>query len=296
MKQKGFTLIELIIVIAIFAIFSLAVYNYQSGEFNLYRKLSAQTTLQGDAKTAVEQITFDIKKSRLTQYSVETDFTDTKFQTLISNLGTDYKPIVYIDFLNTDAHGNNYNSCLYAFKKSTRQLVKIFLTSNEFTLMDDSTVINITDGYDSTRKSYINQFATNTTNNELKYYQTQLPGLTGSNCFIYEEQGNYYLVYEVGSDYSVVNQYNLQQESSTVARAQTAGTNTPEQVIVNNVDSVNVVSTDIGVANAQNNSFNINISLSNSITINGQVTTLNQSFNSNATRLRYDGGDENAGN
>lgn len=325
MKHKGLTLIELIIVMAIFAIFSLAVYNYQSGELNVYRKLSVQTTLQGDAKNAVEQITLDIKKSRLTPDSVKTNYVDNntadvdvngvsvstrqlrvgKFQGL---LGSSYTPVVYIDFLNanTDTHGNNYNSCMYAVKElpdGTSQLVKVFLYSNEFTL--DTTVTNITDGYNSA--NYNNKFDSTKVASLLTTLKTKPIGWSdGDVKFVYEEQGNYYIVCGVGNINTVYSQYNLKQDSSDVKNIGTplsgATTNgVDEQVIVNNLDSFQVKSTDLDgsgalLADSPNNSFNISISLSKNITLNGKTTSLVKSFNSNATRLRYDGGDENAGN
>ncbi|WP_026882850.1 type II secretion system protein [Clostridium akagii] len=305
MKHKGMTLIELIIVMAIFAIFSLAVYNYQSGELNVYRKLSVQTTLQGDAKNAVEQITFDIKKSRLTPYSVETDFSDAKFHGL---LGSNYTPIVYIDFLNTDAHDTNYNSCIYAVKQlanGTKELVKIFLRSNEFTL--DTNHINIADeniyGTNSYSRGNYNTNSCTTFDqsivaNILPSFITIVPVLSNGYSFIYEEQGNYYLVHEVSG--SEVEQYNLKQESSVVNNIGALGS-VSEKVIVSDVNPVmpspvQVNSTDLGQANSLNNSFNISISLSKNINLNGRTTLLSESFNANATRLRYDGGDENAGN
>jgi prepilin-type N-terminal cleavage/methylation domain-containing protein len=300
MKHKGMTLIELIIVIAIFSIFSLAVYNYQSGELNVYKKQYTQTILQGDAKNAVEQITLDIKKSRLTPYSVETDFTDPKFQTLISTLGTSYKPIVYIDFLNTNAAGNSYNSCIYAVKQltdGTKQLVKIFLKSNEFTLLNTNPINIGSEQYGSYNRDNYNQGSCTTfdsnnfDNNMLPYFQNQIDGLNKNNSFIYEEQGNYYLIYEASSDNSVVYQYDLKEESSNVESAEIN-----EQAIVNNVASVQVIPLDSEVPNSENNSFNISVSLEKNITINGNSVTLNESFNSNATRIRYDGGDTNANN
>lgn len=115
MKQKGITLIELMVVMAIMAIFSLGAYNYSNAQFNIYKIQSAQTQLQYDAKNAANQIASDIKRSRFTSESVKTNFSESDFSELNKLI---YTPIVYIEQLGD-------KNCIYVLKKITSENVQI---------------------------------------------------------------------------------------------------------------------------------------------------------------------------
>lgn len=137
MKLKGITLIELMVVMAIMAIFSLGVYNFSSAQFNIYKIQNAQTQLQYDAKNAANQISNDIKRSKIPtsieeegkKYVVTEDsggFDGVKFSQL-----TQYTPKVYII---TQQDNKTY---LYALKNGTTKLVKITFNSDSDNLSID---------------------------------------------------------------------------------------------------------------------------------------------------------------
>lgn len=297
MKHKGITLIELIVVMAIMSIFSLGVYNYSSSQLNIYKIQNTETQLQYDVKNAANQIASDIKRSRFTSYSVETNYnvkddsgaivdgnqlSTGKFSTIIDSLGSSYKPLVYIDQIGG-------KSCMYFWKTSTKQIVKLDLTSNEFTLGNSTQIYN----YNINDYNNVNKF-----NDNNGYKASIIDGLTDKPDnmnndtvpLIYEEYGTYYLIYENGSDYY---QYTLLPQSNVVT-----ANGSSEKVIVNNVENVTVASVDLNsdstlADNAQNNAFNITITLKKSILVNGSPRDITRSFTTCASRELYDGGDTN---
>lgn len=296
MKKKGITLIELIIAIAIMSIFSLGVYSYASAQYNIYKKQDMEVQLQFDAKLAVTSIANDIKKSRFTEYSVQTNYADSsnsavskiQLKTGIFNglFPSDVYPIVYIE--------NNNTSCMYAVEQdgATYKLLKYSLTTNKYTLGEKHRI------YKYSPSDYNN---TNNFNDvkKLECLNNLSPKKADWNDenvkYIYEEYGCYYIVYGDSDDNMYL--YNLIPKASTV----TLGS---PSVIADNVDynpsigtGVTVKSTDIDSstgempANAENSSFNINVSLKKNITINGNDVSIEKSFSTCASRGRYDGGD-----
>ncbi len=279
MKHKGFTLIELIVAIAVFSIFGLAVFNFSQTQFNIYKNEKVQNDLQSDAKLAVSYISNDIKNAKTNPYSVETDFTEQKFSAIASDLkNKGYKPLVYID----DIDGNSY---LYAIENN--ELHKIAVTSAcEFTLKtnsDGALASNIITGYDPEDVSAYNgkQFSNNVQNSILPYLGQSLSWQAGVQ-FMYESYGQYFVVYyESGSYY----QCEMLPDTSNVTYKDTSLSGEEGTLITSNVDSITVVNAD-----SSNNAYNILVNLSENIIINGVNNTITSSYSTCASRLGYDGG------
>lgn len=200
MKNRGFTLIEVMAVVAIMAIFSLGVFYFESGSFKIYSHEKEQADLQFDCKTAVTEISNDIKKAKQSKYSVitETDFSkDNRFSTLFDGLEGNYKPVVYIE-------GVDGTNCIYAKRTDALgniNIVKFKIKANSFSLQKDASG-NVESGsriLDYNEKDYPQQLSNDKFDYEIEHLN--IPA-NWSYKFIYEESGKFYLVYNIkgGSD------------------------------------------------------------------------------------------------
>ena len=64
-KRKGFTIVELLLSFAIFTIISLAVFSVYQVGLSSWDTVSAQTHVSAEARTAVEKMNRELRKSRL---------------------------------------------------------------------------------------------------------------------------------------------------------------------------------------------------------------------------------------
>lgn len=229
-RHRGFTLIEVITVVAMMAIFSLGVYYFESGNFKVYSYEKEEADIQFDCKTAVTQIAQDIKQAKQSPYSIKTERFDigTRFDNLFNiQLGSNYTPLIYIEQI--DGEG-----CMYALKKigSETELVRIELTTNSFSLDKDAdnnvqntrSILNYND--DNTTGDYVGKkLAADKFNNEIGHLDVPSNWIGE---FIYEENGEFYLVYNIndGKHYEV----RLEEKANYILKANS------EKVIAKNVD------------------------------------------------------------
>lgn len=274
MKQKGVTLIELIVTMAVFSIFTLAVMNYTTAQLNIYKKVSTQTDLQGSAKLAVDYIAKDIKRCRFTPNSVETVFAASKFTNLTSPINRSYIPIVYIEDMNGSS---NY---IYVIDSTTNQLLRIDCTAKKFTM---DTTKGSTTNVDLT--NYDNE-CTNINVSDMVWNQN----IVGSDIFygVYEKYGNYSLICRHTDPTTlsdVYDSYPLLQESSDV----NIGSN--KKVIAHNVENLSgTYQVTVTPTDANNKSFNISVTLSKNVVTNGATSTIKRNYSTCASRIGYDGG------
>ncbi len=88
--NRGFTLVEIIIVVAIFALIGLAVGSFFSDTFSLQRLISGNLSASGDARRALKTMTAEIRTaspSSLGTYALSSAATSTF--TFYSNIDTD---------------------------------------------------------------------------------------------------------------------------------------------------------------------------------------------------------------
>lgn len=291
MKKKGVTLIELIVVLGIFSIFTLAVMYFESAQYNIYSNQNAESQLQYLSKLAVDQISIDIKKCRLTSFSVLTNednqLENNTFSGVLDN--SIYTPLLYIE----EQDNTGY---IYAIKIEKHELVKIPVTFNSFTLGTSSEVIS---NYNT--NNYPNKF---TTISAITSSFADTPAINYSNSdykFIYTSYGNYYLVYCVpladGSDDSSATHYQCKLiPMSSHIEANTAN----EKVITDNVDNISITAANVKYNDdyglSVSDAFNIIVTLKKNVTINGSVRTVSRTFTTCASKPRFEGGDAGAEN
>ena len=284
MKHKGFTLVELMAALALVAILGIGVSRFESSEVNLYQQQKAAAALQFDAKIAVEQISKDIKNSRYTSFSVETNYVDNNNLTISNNqlsngifstlnFGTTgtYAPIAYIDKFDG-------SSCMYAIKtlsNGTKELVREDLTSNEFTF--DSQSVSTIYSYNSADYPTSQKLSLLNQNKILAGMQSSIN--ISLVDFIYEENGSYYLI-----NHDTLNHY----QDKLIEQSCYVTNKNIEKVIARNVVSVSVCSIDMNIdrtmpTNAKNLAYNIDVSLRDS------RLNLTREFIMCSSKVRYGG-------
>lgn len=277
MKHRGFTLIEVMAVVAMMAIFSLGVFYFESGSFKIYSYEKEEADLQFDCKTAVTEISQDIKKAKQSEYSVITksgknlNFSDDRFSTLINTeLGNNYDPIVYIEQFNGE-------SCIYAIKKTTNEIVKFKIKSNSFSLPKDKNG-KVESGrriLDYKEKDYPQQLSHDKNNDKFDYeiQHLNIPE-NWSRKFIYEENGKFNFVYNIGS--SDTFEVPLDEKANYIRLA-----NKSEKVVAKNLNDFSVGATD-----DKNNAYNIAITLKSK-----KYPSLKKSYDMCASKIKYEGDD-----
>lgn len=282
MKHRGFTLIEVMAAVAMMAIFSLGVFYFESGSFKIYSYEKEEADLQFDCKTAVTEISQDIKRAKQSEYSVITDFSsDDRFSTLFNGLEGKYEPVVYIE-------GMDGTNCIYAKKtdaSGNMSIVKFNLESNSFSLPKDEKgkvesgrrILDYKE--DSEEKDYPQQLShdKNDKNNDKFDYEIQHLNIPENwSCkFIYEENGEFNLVYNIGGSNTF--EIPLDEKANYISLVKES-----EKVVAKNLSDFSVEAAN----DNKNNAYNI------AITLNGKkYPSLKKSYAMCASKIKYEGDD-----
>ncbi|KOF56231.1 hypothetical protein AGR56_04985 [Clostridium sp. DMHC 10] len=274
MKHRGFTLIEVMAVVAMMAIFSLGVFYFESGSFKIYSYEKEEADLQFDCKTAVTEISQDIKKAKQSEYSVISNFSnDDRFSTLFNRLEGNYEPIVYIE-------GMDGTNCIYAKKtdvSSNISIVRFEINSNSpFSLHKDEN-----GKVESGRRilDYKEDFKEEDYPQQLSHNEIEHLNIPENwSCkFVYEQNGKFNLVYNIKGD-SDTFEVPLDEKASSISLLQGSS----GKVVAKNVNEFSVEATD----GYKNNAYNITISLQGK-----KYPSIKKSYAMCVSKIKYEGDD-----
>ncbi|MFL0252269.1 PilW family protein [Clostridium neuense] len=266
MKHKGFTLIEAIAVVAMIAIFSLAVYSFEGENFKIYAYEKEEADLQFDCKISVTQISQDIRRAKQSKYSVQVDnFEEDRFKNL--KLPVNYTPVVYIE----EISGDNY---LYAVKTDSsgnKTIVRLKLDSKTiFSLPEKKDGNSILDYNADNYKHTIDC-------NNLCSKENIPPSWECD--FIYEDNQKFYLVYHLEAIKNVHYEVEVAERANDITVEPSS-----EKIIAKNDYLFSV--TPITKSEGQPNSYNVFVTLTGK-----KYTALKKSYTMCISKIKYGGDD-----
>jgi len=115
MKKKGFTLVELMIALSIFAILLGSVYKAFFSEMKELRQMTDKNNLQYNAKTCIEYITRELRGKKDYSQGIELESNDTLIKSYITKNNIETSTVL------VDVSGNNKG--LVNLNRSTKKLI-----------------------------------------------------------------------------------------------------------------------------------------------------------------------------
>lgn len=146
LKKKGFTLIELIVSLAIMGIISVTVSGILTNGLNINNIINKRNNVQNELNNSIYIVSNDLRKGQ--EISVCTNGiayingtalktpSSVDFKSILSTAYSDYTPLVYIKQVNSIANNldstnqQSWNIYLYAYKNTTNDLYRFKLLYN----------------------------------------------------------------------------------------------------------------------------------------------------------------------